>query len=139
MIEYSNPWTYQGQDVTCEMLAPYVGFVYIITNLKTNKKYIGKKLVLHKIKKKKVDSGWRTYYGSNMPLLEDIKLEGIDNFSRVILYLCNSKSECSYYEAKVQFENDALIRPDEYYNEWVMVRVRRNQLKKICRGVINEN
>ena len=36
-------WTYQGQAVI-ELPDECVGYVYIITNLKNNKKYIGKKL-----------------------------------------------------------------------------------------------
>ena len=35
-------WTYQGQAVI-ELPDECVGYVYIITNLKNNKKYIGKK------------------------------------------------------------------------------------------------
>ena len=36
-------WTYKGQEVI-ELPEDCIGYVYIITNLTNNKKYIGKKL-----------------------------------------------------------------------------------------------
>ena len=73
-----------------------VGFVYIITNNITDKKYIGKKLAKFakttqktiklkngtKKKKKirsKVDSDWRDYYGSSPELKKDIEQLGRKN------------------------------------------------------------
>lgn len=53
---------------------------------------------------------------------------GNENFRREILRLCKTKSEMSYYEAKYQFETDCLMKPNEYYNGWIAVKVRRNQL-----------
>ena len=38
-----SSWTYQGQPFTSDMIGDYVGFVYQITNLQNDKKYIGKK------------------------------------------------------------------------------------------------
>lgn len=92
----------------------------------------GKKLFwfTRKVKGKRVktESDWRDYHGSNEELLEDVEAYGKENFERVILRLCKTKSEMSYFEAKEQFETDCLLKPDEYYNGWIMVRVRRNQL-----------
>lgn len=50
------------------------GFVYVITNTVNGMKYIGKKLFKHRRNKKLVESDWRTYYGSNEKLLEDVKM-----------------------------------------------------------------
>ena len=36
-------WTYKGNVFTSEMLEDYVGFVYVVTESDTGKKYIGKK------------------------------------------------------------------------------------------------
>jgi hypothetical protein len=113
------------------------GFVYQITNLINNKTYIGKKLFwfkkikILKGKRKRylAESDWKTYYGSSKFLLEEIEKFGKDNFKREILKLCKSKGECSYYEAKYQFDKDVLLNPDLYYNDWIICRVHRKHIK----------
>jgi len=113
------------------------GFVYEITNLETNKKYIGKKLfyfsktkqVKGKKKRVKVSSDWQTYYGSNEELQKDVKSLGVDKFKRRILHLCKTKGECNYLEAKEQFVNSVLEKED-YYNSWIMVRIRKSHIKE---------
>jgi len=113
------------------------GFVYEITNLETNKKYIGKKLfyfsktkqVKGKKKRVKVSSDWQTYYGSNEELQKDVKSLGVDKFKRKILHLCKTKGECNYLEAKEQFVNSVLEKED-YYNNWIMVRIRKSHIKE---------
>tara|TARA_B110000908_G_scaffold21802_1_gene24638 strand:- start:3286 stop:3693 length:408 start_codon:yes stop_codon:yes gene_type:complete len=112
------------------------GFVYEITNIESGKKYIGKKVFWSKKtkqvkgKKKKflVESDWKSYYGSNDTLNEE-RLKGT-KFKREILRLCMTKSECTYFEAKLQFEHDVLLS-DDYYNGWIMARCRRAHLKKV--------
>jgi hypothetical protein len=116
-----------------------VGFVYLITNNLSGRKYIGKKLAKFSkttlktvkqkngIKKKKkvrtkVDSDWREYYGSSPELSRDIEQLGTENFTRQILYYCKSKSECSYIEAREQFSRQVLESQD-YYNGHIQVRV----------------
>lgn len=131
-------WFYQGVEV--ELLPEdCIGFVYLITNTVTGRKYIGKKLAKFskttyktvklkngtKKKKKirnKVDSDWRTYYGSNDELNKDIQNLGAENFQREILYYCKSKAECSYIEAREQFTHKVLESTD-YYNGHIQVRV----------------
>lgn len=131
-------WFYQGVEV--ELLPEdCIGFVYLITNTVTGRKYIGKKLAKFskttyrtvklkngtKKKKKirnKVDSDWRTYYGSNDELNKDIQTLGADKFQRDILYYCKSKAECSYIEAREQFTHKVLESTD-YYNGHIQVRV----------------
>jgi hypothetical protein len=122
-----------------------VGFVYIITNLVTGRKYIGKKLAKfskttykvvklkngNKKKKKirsKIDSDWQTYYGSNDELNKDIQTLGQENFKREILYYCNSKAQCSYIEAREQFRHQVL-ESDAYYNGQISVRVHGSHIK----------
>lgn len=114
----------------------HYGFVYLITNLVTGKKYIGKKLFwfkktkILKGKKKRylAPSDWKTYYGSSKSLLEDVKQHGEQMFSREILRLCKSKGECSYYEAKEQFDHGVLLNPDLWYNDWIICRVHRKHI-----------
>lgn len=115
-----------------------VGFVYLITNLVNGRMYIGKKRfffsktkqVKGKKKKFKAESDWRSYYGSNGQLLEDVKAIGESNFRREILYLCESLSECSYLEAHEQFTRQAILSP-AYYNDWIQVKITRKHLKKL--------
>lgn len=116
------------------------GFVYIITCKKTNKQYIGKKFfwssktktIKGKKKRSKVESDWKTYYGSNKVLVEDVKNNGEDNYTREILHLCKTKGECNYLEAYEQFTRKVLIG-EAYYNEWIMVKVHRSHIKGLQR------
>lgn len=121
-------WLMNDIPVDEEYLKKFVGFVYKITNLQNGKKYIGKKLLKHRRNKKTVESDWKIYYGSNVSLNSDVVLYGKENFKREILHCCRTRSECSYLEAKEQFFNDVLLKPNEYYNDWIMVRTRRSHL-----------
>lgn len=131
-----NNWTYNDTEFVEEMVGDNYGFVYLITNLSNNRMYVGKKLfwfsktkqVKGKRKKIKVPSDWSTYYGSSDELLKDVKTFGEYNFKREILHLCKSKGECSYLEAKEQFDR-RVMETDDYYNSWIMVRVRKSHLK----------
>ena len=131
-------WLYQ--DTPIETLPEEcVGFVYLITNNLSGRKYIGKKLAkfskkTYKIVKQKngtkkrkkirskIDSDWREYYGSSPELTADVITLGTENFTRQILYYCKSKSECSYIEAREQFTRKVLESTD-YYNGHIQVRV----------------
>ena len=137
-------WLYQGKEVT-ELPEDCIGFVYLIVNNISGKKYIGKKLARFKRttyrvvklkngnkKRKKIkgtiDSDWQTYYGSSPELSKDIEQLGIDNFSREILYYCKTKSECSYIEAREQFSR-RVLESDDYYNGHIQVRVHGSHIK----------
>ena len=131
-------WTYNNEIIE-ELPEDCVGFVYLITNKTTQRKYIGKKLakfskttykmVTQKngVKKKKkikskIDSDWMEYYGSSIELNKDVEILGKENFAREILYFCKSKAECSYIEAREQFTRRVLESTD-YYNGQISVRV----------------
>jgi hypothetical protein len=138
-------WTYQN--TLLETLPEdCVGFVYLITNNISGRKYIGKKLAKFaktsykvvklkngtKKKKKirsKVDSDWQEYYGSNLELNADVLKLGKENFSREILFYCKSKSECSYIEAREQF-NHKVLESKDYYNGQISVRVHGSHIRK---------
>lgn len=133
-------WLYENAPVDDELVENYVGFVYIIVNRINGMKYIGKKLftkaktkvVKGKKKRTRVASDWKNYFGSNATLLEDVKLHGEHNFHRKILAFCKTKSECSYLEAKYQFQYDVLL-DETFYNSWIMVRVRKSQLSSLTK------
>lgn len=129
-------WTYKNEEFVDDLIGDNYGFVYQIKNLTNGKKYIGKKFfysaktkqVNGKKKKYKAPSDWKTYYGSSDALKKDVDLLGKDNFSREIIHLCKSKGVCGYLEAKEQFICGAL-ESDEYYNTWIMVRVRKSHIQ----------
>jgi hypothetical protein len=129
-------WFFESQPVDETVLDDYVGFVYCITNLIDNKKYIGKKLLKFRRskivngKKKKilVESDWKKYWGSNKTLIADAEELGEDKFSREILMFCKSKSECNYYELREQMIRDVLLKPEEYYNSYVGTRINRQHI-----------
>lgn len=138
-------WYYQGQVIT-DLPEECVGFVYIITNSSSGRKYIGKKLSkfskttyktvkLKNGKKKrkkiksKITSDWLDYYGSNNELKNDVVMLGKENFVREILYFCKSKAECSYVEAREQFERKVL-ESNEYYNGQISVRIHGSHILK---------
>ena len=140
-------WKYNGEDFTEDLIGNNYGFVYEIVNLTNNKKYIGKKFfysaktkqVKGKKKKYKVSSNWQTYYGSSAELTKDVLSLGQENFSREIIHLCHSKGECGYLEAKEQFIR-GVMESDDYYNTWIMVRVRKSHIKDYndrCNARIN--
>ncbi len=131
-------WLYNNEEII-ELPDDCVGFVYLITNLTTQRKYVGKKLAKFsktsyktvtlkngtKKKKKiksKIDSDWLEYYGSSNELNKDIDLLGKDKFRREILFFCKSKAECSYIEAREQFTRRVLETTD-YYNNNIMCRI----------------
>jgi hypothetical protein len=131
-------WIHAGQTVE-QLPEDCVGFVYIITNNISGRKYIGKKLAKFSkttykvvkqkngVKKKKkirskIDSDWQTYYGSNEELKKDVETLGPENFTREILYYCKSKAECSYIEAREQF-TQKVLESKEWYNGHIQVRV----------------
>ena len=137
-------WLYQSQEII-QLPETCVGFVYLITNQLSGRMYIGKKLARFKKttyrnvklkngkkKRKKIrgstDSDWQTYWGSNEELAADVILLGEENFSREILYYCQSKAECSYVEAREQFAR-RVLESDDYYNGHIQVRVHGSHIK----------
>lgn len=127
-----SDWSYNGLPFTEEDVGNSYGFVYEIVNLTNNRRYIGKKFftkagtrqIKGKKKKVRLSSGWENYWSSSDELKEDVKKLGDENFTRTILYLCKSRSECSYRETKEIFIRDALLT-DDYYNKWVSCKIHK--------------
>jgi hypothetical protein len=133
-------WQYKNKDLEdIDISLNAVGFVYTIYSKTTNKYYIGRKLLTSTSRKppkkdqtrrKKVvkESTWRSYYGSSVEMKALVTTYGKDDFIRTIIRFCKTKSEMAYYEAKLIFESDALIK-EEYINRWITCRINSSNLK----------
>jgi|TARA_B110000908_G_scaffold18578_1_gene20879 hypothetical protein len=117
------------------------GFVYLITNKKNGRKYVGKKffwskktLPITKTRKRRkkllVESDWQSYYGSNRYIAEEVVEFGTDLFHREILHLCKTRGECAYMEAKEQFDRGVLLT-DDYYNGIIQIKLGGNAVKNL--------
>lgn len=133
-------WYYNDEQFTSNMIDDYVGFVYLIVDNNNGMKYIGKKNFystqrLRPLKGKKrrrvvkKESDWMSYHGSSEEVKSLVDQYGSERFTRYIIRLCKTKGEMSYYEAKEQIDRDVLLKPDEYYNSFVGLKVHRKHLK----------
>ena len=118
-----NHWVRYGTD---ELFVPNLdkfGFVYIITNTKTEKAYVGCKQYL--IGKAKKESKWQTYMGSSKYLKDDIKKIGKKHFKFEAIAEYINKRSLRYYEAYYQMKWDVLtaVIPGSdkpaFYNSYV--------------------
>ena len=126
------------------------GFIYEVTHIPTNRKYIGKKVLyfernvrlgkreLQALKeerkakgiggrapsKKKVvkESDWKTYYGSQTEIKELVNKGKESDFKREILMFVDNKKHLTYYEAKFLFIKEVLEKNDEYINDNILAK-----------------
>jgi len=101
------------------------GFVYVIVNLLTGQRYIGKKQY-HQYRKgvRTRSSDWRTYTSSSRHVNEDIKKQGKRNFHFEILVEFNTRSGLVYGETHLQHVCNVLtekLGDDErlFYNRFI--------------------
>jgi hypothetical protein len=146
-----NNWLYSVDGFKMELSDDFTtdsfGFIYKITNLETNKFYIGKKVFIHNKKKKltkkeiaeqsgpgrkpttkvvQAESDWKIYWGSSKDLLADVKLLGEDKFEKLILTTCSSKKSLTYYELFYQVHYNVL--KVESYNDNILGKFFRKDL-----------
>jgi hypothetical protein len=136
-----NNWLYEYVPLQDDFTTDDYGFIYKITNLESNKFYIGRKSFVHNKKKKltkkeiaeqtgpgrrsttkveQIDSGWRKYWGSSKDLLADVKLLGEDKFEREILKFCPTKKQLTFYEIQYQIQYSVLFT--DTYNDNIQGR-----------------
>lgn len=135
-IDYENPWMFQEQPFLSEDIGDSFGFVYRITNIQTNKQYIGRKYFVQKRKPRgggrrvTSESNWKKYYGSCPELTTDIKTIGKELFKRELLSVHPTVGKTNYEETRQLFINNVLTSKLEdgspaYYNSNILGRYYR--------------
>jgi hypothetical protein len=136
MVDYENPWLYEGEPFLSDHIEDYFGFVYKITNLQTNRQYLGRKYFWSfrkpkgKSRKVKAESDWKKYYGSSDELKEDIKKLGKSVFKREILSIHKTKGWVNFEETRQLFIHNVLSESlndgtPKYYNSNILGRYMR--------------
>jgi hypothetical protein len=128
---------YKGKELNDENIPPKsIGFIYLITQISTGRKYIGKKLLTMagtkttKGVKKKIRkcSDWKNYWSSSPWLIEYIEEHGTGDFTREILVFCSSKGSLLYNEELSLFSVGAL-ESDDYINSNIRSKIYTNWVK----------
>ena len=145
-------WLFKNKVISSvdEMPQNTYGFIYLVTHIPTNRKYIGKKVLyfernvklskreLNELKaerkakgiggrvplKKKVikESDWKTYFGSQQEIKELVKSEKESDFKREILKFVGNKKHLTYFECKYLFINEVLENNQEYINDNILAK-----------------
>lgn len=152
MTKKNSCWGYNG-DCLKRQPEGFTGFIYLITNLKDGRIYIGKKQFLTYRKKRiskkariarktrkrteieRVDTQWLNYWSSSKELQEDVASLGELSFEREVLRLCKSKAEMTYYEGHYQYAYNVMFKPS--YNKWIFIRVRKVNLQSNANKITN--
>lgn len=143
-------WLYKDKVLS---VAPkeYFGFVYLIKNKKTGKKYIGRKyfgttrrVKVKGKKRRKVirkESDWAIYQGSSKSLIRDIQEIGKVNFEFTILIMGETKGQVNYLEENIHHKFHVSANND-FYNDCIgprrfaKVRFDESIAKKINKIVV---
>jgi len=117
-------WTFRDDKTRVPDPDNYFGFVYIITNKKNHRKYIGcKQYWQMRHRKKYKPSNWRVYTSSSKELCEEIDKIGKRNFKFEIIQEYTTKRGLHYYEQYYQMKYHVLTAvlegtdQKEYYNK----------------------
>ena len=137
MVDYENPWIFEGSPFLSENINDLYGFVYRITNLQSGKTYIGRKYFWQyrkprgKSRRVKSESNWKKYYGSSDELNEDRRRLGNNIFfKREILSVHGTKGRVNFEETRQLFLHNVLSESlddgtPKYYNSNILGRYYR--------------
>ena len=121
-------WTYDGEDFDVN---EYFGFIYIITNNLTGKKYLGRKFFHVHQKRKRDDKGERTWYNNHIGAVKWIAPFEQSEAARykISVALTDNKKYCfSHKDGKVHHgDRLSLIAYDN--------KVTRKGLSKVITGL----
>jgi hypothetical protein len=131
-------WIYQGSEVQdSDVPEKAIGFIYIITQISTKKRYIGRKLLtsagtktVKGVKKKiRKDSGWKDYWSSSPKIKAWIEESGTSDFSREILQFVTSKGMLAYAEEYALYTM-GVLESDDWLNDNIRSKVYRTWVKR---------
>ena len=148
-ISMKTDWSHEGKQFTSDDIGDFYGFVYRITNLVNGHDYVGRKYfnTVRKLKplmgfkrKRKVtkETDWKEYWGSSKRLLEDIDKLGKENFKREIICLCESRGDTNYMEAKIQFDEEVLLNPNNY-NGIIAIKLGYGSVKNLSEKYVQKH
>ena len=111
------------------------GFIYEVEHIPTNRRYLGKKVLIFnrtlpplkgKKRKRKIqkESDWIKYYGSHKEIVGLIKEGKQDEFKREILQYVPTKKLLTYFECKYLFIKEVLEH-NEYINDNILAKFYR--------------
>lgn len=131
-------WLYDGKELQDEQIPEKsIGFIYLITQKSTGRKYIGRKLLTsaagkkkvgNRVKKQRKESDWRDYWSSSPDLKEYIKEHGTDDFTREILTFVTSKGSLAAAEEMALYMVGAL-ESDVWWNNNIRSKIYRSWVK----------
>jgi hypothetical protein len=118
------PWLFNGQPFTSEDLqkTDFEGFVYLIIEKATGKKYIGKKSfystrkVKGKARRQTSESDWESYFSSSDEIKRLVRLYGHDAFERHIISLHLTFGDAGFNEVRLQFVYNVL-EDENFFND----------------------
>jgi hypothetical protein len=104
-------WIYKGKVITeiSDMPENTFGFIYEVTHLPTDKKYLGKKQLMSVTNK--------ALGKKELALITDKRLSKKKDFKREILCFVPTKKLLTYYETKYLFVNEVLESGSNYFND----------------------
>ena len=117
-------WTFRDDKTRVADPDHYFGFVYLITNKKNQRKYVGcKQYWQMRHRKRYKPSNWKVYTSSSKELCADIEKIGKRNFKFEIIQEYETKRGLHYYEQYYQMKYHVLTAvlegtdQKEYYNK----------------------
>lgn len=131
-------WIYKGKELDeADIPKNAVGFIYIIRQLSTGKKYIGRKLLTKagtkrvngKVKKTRVESDWKDYWSSSPKIKAWIEEAGnASDFTKEILIFVSSAGMMVYAEEYALYTAGVLESDD-----WINDNIRAKVYRRWCR------
>ena len=137
MFSQISPWYWDGKPYDSIHDTKLCGFVYLIEQRSTGLKYIGQKQFFSKIKKKKIESNWKSYLSSSNRIKDLVEEVGPEDFKRTILHMARNKQSLNYLEVFEQVQRDVLLRKD-YANEYVGGRINSKGLGEDVKEAVDK-
>lgn len=149
-------WIYKGKVLEDDDIPEKAqGFIYLITYLPTNQKYIGRKLLTKahrrqknkKIIRTRVESDWREYWSSSPEVKLLVEQEGTDNFVREVLVFAQSKGQLNYLEEKFLYcvgalESEVWLNSNirsKMYKRNILNKLDTEEINSVLHSIINDN